>query len=885
MKRLLTLLALICCMMQMKAEDMTLRMWGGYGNAKDFTMTDNGNGTWKYEFYTENCTDQTVGMLPHVGDIWMKAYEGETYADLTNGSEVLCWRYNENDPYNNNKKDVTVKLPDDYKTTNYKVTITASDYNATNHGVKLTIAWEATSTPTPVTPTTTETSLYMVGSFMSGETNINYTNKIFRLKPIGNNQYTIDLPATITANCQIVDESGNIYGPNANGGSYDLHANGESNKWPADNGEITDQAMTTGNSSAGNSWYLTSRAANGYSDGMYTFTITTDDNGVPTTWAVKHTLLTRVVYFLPNNGVAQPAYMTRNNSSAGDNKYFGNVYLDADQECFILGNIKGKSVWTDSGKPMPTTDKLYRQGNGGGYVLNDGTQPASHTSGYDDWTKVYPALSTGFKFGNAGAYTLEYNPSKGQDEKEKYTSNSNIGGEVLRAAGDPLPAITAMQVIGDGVGTTDWNLANALDMDYNSTLKCWEITINTTAAAGGKFRFVANGSWDTNWYENGTADSDKARIPYNEAGTGHAATDSDPNAVEKTDDAHATTERDIIFNRPSGTWTIRFYIETESTSGGNFFTYNYYYTINGEENVPVELTYRHNKFIRTFSSAVPLNLATGDFEVRAYEAYRFIEGDKATNAHGTVELRRLKYIPANMGVVLIGSYPAGNTYTDSEKLYFNLKKRTDESATTEAEYPKVWYYYDDIDSYATDSWNNYLVPTVTAVTNLGNAAVEGGVITHRYFGLGHYYATSHYNSLSDKSGVEDYIGFFRLTENGRSGANKAYLSLPADNTTEPGSVFGALTFNGQLLDDQEVENNTNESLARTAILFDDDIAETMDNGNEPEPIAIDEPTANAISTINTDRRLPVVMYNMAGQRVGAAYRGMVIVNGKKIVKQ
>lgn len=39
-------------MMQMKAEDMTLHMWGGYGNAADFTMTDNGNGTWKYEFYT-----------------------------------------------------------------------------------------------------------------------------------------------------------------------------------------------------------------------------------------------------------------------------------------------------------------------------------------------------------------------------------------------------------------------------------------------------------------------------------------------------------------------------------------------------------------------------------------------------------------------------------------------------------------------------------------------------------------------------------------------------------------------------------------------------------------------------------------------------------------
>jgi len=425
---------------------------------------------------------------------------------------------------------------------------------------------------------------YLVGNFMSDDGNsVNTINKIFRMKAVGNNKYSFDIPATLNAKFYVVDNANHSFGPLAGGYTWNLTSG-----VPSTDGTCSG-TMTNNASDGVNCWNMTDRGIT--SDGMYTVTIIDDGNGTPISWEIKHTSLTRVVYFLPDQGVAQPAYMTRNSGATGDNKFFGNVYLNEDQQCFVLGNIKGKSAWTNSSQPMPTANKLYKQGNGGGYAVGSGTNPEM-PSGYSDWHKVYPALkNTGFKVQPAGAMTLEYNPSKGQDEEENYSGNDNIGGEVMRASGDPMTIIESMAVIGNGVGT-DWNLSNARAMTYNSTLKCWEVTIVTasTESIDNKFRFVANGSWDNNWYENGTAATDKAKVPYLGSGDGHAATESDYNIVEKTTDAHVTTERDIIFNRPVGTWTIRFYTDTESSSGGNFFTYKYYYTITGEASTAPEAT-------------------------------------------------------------------------------------------------------------------------------------------------------------------------------------------------------------------------------------------------------------------------------------------------------
>ena len=64
---------------------------------------------------------------------------------------------------------------------------------------------------------------YLVGNFMSTDgtssSSINYNNRIFLMKYKGNNQYTFDVPATITVYSQILVVDGattQAYGPTSN---------------------------------------------------------------------------------------------------------------------------------------------------------------------------------------------------------------------------------------------------------------------------------------------------------------------------------------------------------------------------------------------------------------------------------------------------------------------------------------------------------------------------------------------------------------------------------------------------------------------------------------------------------------------------------------------
>lgn len=55
--------------------------------------------------------------------------------------------------------------------------------------------------------------------------------------------------------------------------------------------------------------------------------------------------------------------------------------------------------------------------------------------------------------------------------------------------------------------------------------------------------------------------------------------------------------------------------------------------------------------------------------VKIYEVYKYEKPNKVDDIYtqGKVYLRRLKYVPANVGVVLIGEAPAGGPYTDGQK--------------------------------------------------------------------------------------------------------------------------------------------------------------------------------------------------------------------------
>lgn len=273
------------------------------------------------------------------------------------------------------------------------------------------------------------------------------------------------------------------------------------------------------------------------------------------------------------------------------------------------------------------------------------------------------------------------------------------------------------------------------------------------------------------------------------------------------------------------------------------------------DGVIIEIVPFAGKFLRTYSYSRPLDLPT-DESVKAYEAYRFEKGEENSKSHGLVYLRRIKYIPANEGVVLVGEGTGEETFVRT------LNVRADEELVTKKE--DLWWK-----DYSSDSkwseWNNYLVPTVEAVLDLGNVKVEDEKITARYFGLGSFYETNEYKQNGDTNRCGDYIGFFRLTPNGRSGANKAYLSIPA---TE--NKYGYIDFSGQWLDDNYDDPAASEpTLAKTALIFDD----------------IDFGDVTGINNVITNENgiNDNAYYTLQGVRVAKPVQGLYIHNGKKVI--
>ena len=273
------------------------------------------------------------------------------------------------------------------------------------------------------------------------------------------------------------------------------------------------------------------------------------------------------------------------------------------------------------------------------------------------------------------------------------------------------------------------------------------------------------------------------------------------------------------------------------------------------DGVIIEIVPFAGKFLRTYSYSRPLDLPT-DESVKAYEAYRFEKGEENSKSHGHVYLRRIKYIPANEGVVLVGEGTGEKTFVRT------LNVRADAELVTKKE--DLW-----CKDYSSDSewreWNNYLVPTVEAVSDLGNVKVEDEKITARYFGLGSFYETNEYKQNGDTNRCGNYIGFFRLTPNGRSGANKAYLSIPA---TE--NKYGYIDFSGQWLDDKYDDPAASEpTLAKTALIFDD----------------IDFGDVTGINNVITNENgiNDNAYYTLQGVRVAKPVQGLYIHNGKKVI--
>lgn len=699
---------------------------------------------------------------------------------------------------------------------------------------------------------------YLVGNFFNGETEINYDKKYFRFTDNGDGTLYFDIPATLSVNAQVLASDGTCYGP----------ANGESGYGISNTHPSADEVFVEGNLVAGkNYWKFADRLLTG--DGIYKVTIKVDETGVPTSWKIDFDKTQRMAYFLEDpkettDAVAHPCYAKKKVDGSCDNKFFGNVYLKANQHCYVIGNIRVD--WENNGvvNLLKTNQKLYLQGNGG----RDVTTNTGGTSDGWKFTNVFPNQE-GFFFPTKKSLYLEYNPSAGNQDE----AVDGIAGEVKPASGNFETPITSIQIVGDGV-VDSWDLGKAMKMKYNKILDCWECTITTTKSesANNKFRFIANHSWKYNWGEESTKPEDQARTPHylvDDEHLGHEASITDPNNLSLTTDGSEGSEAnrngsgtfgDIIFNRPAGEWTIRFY--SRAVSNGNDYIKAYGYTITGREHTGIPLTYRAGKFIRTYSNNVAMDII--DPNEKVYEAYKYTmpKLDQVDNIYsqGTLELRQLNYIPANMGVVLIGTVPdTEGKYKDGDKLNFSISKRTEKSAEKDEEYVDVWTKAADYKE-KDEKWNNFLVPTVEAVPNLGNAEFDdAGNVTYRYFGLANFFRTLYYK---EHGGDKDYIGFFRYTAKGASDANKAYLSLPTREDLK-GGKYGYINYNGQLIGTKDEDN---ESLAKMMIVFDDEMGAVT----EIKHVEATKSTDNAY-------------YTLQGVKVLRPAKGIYIHNGKKIV--
>ena len=760
-----------------------------------------------------------------------------------------------------------------------------------NRGVSVVGHKNTVTPPTPPTPPTTSTvtasaaGYYLVGNFFSpynksevtpgpdGD-NINYNRHYFKFDQNKEGAYTIDIPACLTAKMQILaaDDAGNmkVYGPT------DATTSSISNKYPTTDGSVTG-ALTGSDELSENSpyWSLTTRNddKNIDDDGMYTISFTIAD-GTPTKWTIKHDYNTRVAYLLSTSydATAQPIYDKRNNENKFDNNtnafihfngtngYYGIGYVVSDVGGSNAEQLKQAQIATPGihvtktiNDSSGTHDKLFFLGNDGSPAYKDKLIPNQ------------PSFTLNLK----GMKEIEYNPNRGHNDLASAEGSYGMSGSFsILGDANKIDYPNTITLVGDAIpGTTNtdgsWNWAStAAEMTYDANERCYKITIETTKDNYERgFRFVGNHSQAYNWYEDATNNESKMAKSDNKNPSGHSCEPSDPNLLTYTTEGSATATdatNNINWNRKAGSHVVRLYIVTDDANNPVFK-----YTIETTEDIGIPFTYRAGKFIRTYSNNVAMDVVSKN--VKVYEAYSYTSANDKTDIYspGTLHLRQLQYIPANVGVVLIGIVPASNELSDGDKLDFTLRKRTDdeETAVDATQYVNVWTKAAD---YTGQKWNNFLAPTVVANNSLGNIEKEGETVTYRYYGLGNYHRTNYYKTHPEEKDEPDYIGFFRLTPDARSGANKAYLRMPASEDVE-GGTFGFIDYNSQFIGPKDEDD---ASLAKMMIVFDDE-----EEGGVTE--------IKNVETVKPHHNN--AYYTLQGIKVLTPAKGIYIHNGKKIV--
>lgn len=699
--------------------------------------------------------------------------------------------------------------------------------------------------PTPPTPLTNPIAnrkysegYYLVGNFFNFDVEtINYKDAVFKFKQQkddaeGNAVYMLEIPATLTARAQVmsVDATGTptaVYGP-----GEVLAINNSTLPVGTDNQTATtgikDLESSIKIEDGTNYWDMTTRRTdfNGVGqDGSYKYYITVDKTtGKPSKWEIKYTDLKRVAFLLSTNPLSSALTVgstrakntfegesDKTQANFGSGRYYGSLYMDKDDEYYGVSNdLRGNENVSKHSYgygaitneiDRPTYNKLFLFGNGGLDVTN-----SKNTKAAANWG-AFKCPTEG------GVRVLEFNTNKGNNDVE--SAHGGTGAEFQMRSDREV--ITSLSMVGPAIpGTTtgnNWDWASTVaDMDFDVSENCYKLTIATTEENRNKvFRFVGNHTKKINWFENSNVDKSEMAAKYNDDGTygiGHTASPSDPNEVSYTQDGLNTNDKsnednlDIIWNRPAGTWTVRFHIYTYSSQDGNAPSFRYFYTINknsnlelrdfkdvvykSEENVREILNKGEYQYFRTWSDNTAWKRPEN---VDVFVVSKVTPAD--ANNHVGFELTKINgfdtsedVIPANTGVILAlkenATVPGAVFHKRKSLITYNtLDIPLEQAKNKELSYTKT----------------NLLVPCVKAK----NIPTEEGENVNYLFG---FYHANHGLGVTSFESNQFLLGFWISNGNGKFYANSCYLPIPKAtaeklNLGTNNNTFGNIPTNSQ----------------------------------------------------------------------------------------
>ena len=694
---------------------------------------------------------------------------------------------------------------------NGKITSSGGGSGSEGGGGSTTVEWN-TVTTNRLTGKKYSQGFYLAGNFFTFDKKdeINYDDAVFKFQqqtdqdiPIAEgartegartvyNVYKVEIPASLDAHAQVmyVDEFGNkkyIFGPgSAYGVSYTNPKTDTSIGWFDATTVSAYDPITLENA---NYWNFRSRneTYDEYSDGMYNLFIAVNPKThTVAKWKIEHDSDRRVAYFISDapDATAMPVYDAFDESQGYNffsNKFYASVNFSADRNYYVISNYlldQDCIKWTKTdygsqtnGKNyVPTTNKLFLQGNGGSAY-----DTSNNTNEFSPNEKPMPG-------GDLGNIIVEYNPHNGHGNLARTDEHLGIRGQIYQRDGHKK--ITSVSMVGDAIPGTlkedgSWDFTSkAADMIYDDVEQCYTTTLVTTVGDGEKhFRFVGNHDPKINWYEDTNTDaSKKAKTPYTDPKKdGVSADANDPNKVNYTEDgANPGEDWNIIWNRPAGRWTVRLYFYTRNVGG--VLKTDYYYTITanhdlvlrdfdkvqykneGERNILLRGGY---KFFRTWSDKNAWKVSD-DVDI-------FIVVDKTPKVDNSeFSLKKISgsehanVIPANVGVILAtkkdatnieggGKFYARPSLTSYNTLVIPMEEYTGEETTA-------------------DYGDNRLVPLIEAQV----VPTKKGDKYNYLFG---FYRANKVSDNPDYKANDFLLGFWLSKGTGLFYSNSAYLPV------------------------------------------------------------------------------------------------------------